>query len=140
MYAAGGGSQQAVVKALLEAARVQARMTLLVGDERAGAARLNALLGRPPQTPVGPLDEPASERRRVPSAEGAADALARHPEVRAAHRFHADVYFLWSLHVTAASLPASVIHSIRRRSLLGFRELPSSKPHAPLLGIELSPA
>jgi outer membrane protein TolC len=82
MYAAGGGSQQGVVRALLEASRAQARMTLLAGDERAGSARLNSLLGRAPETAIGPLDEPAIEPAPAPAD---ADALrARHPEIRAA--------------------------------------------------------
>ena len=84
MYAAGGGSQQSVVKALLEASRVQARMTMAAGEERAGAARLNSLLGRAADTPIGPLDDPAPEPGRAPSGARATDALARHPEVRAA--------------------------------------------------------
>jgi outer membrane protein TolC len=84
MYAAGGGSQQSVVKALLEASRVHARMTVLTGEERAGAARLNSLLGRDADVPIGLLDEPAPEPTHAPSGAGAADALARHPEIRAA--------------------------------------------------------
>jgi outer membrane protein, heavy metal efflux system len=84
MYAAGGGSQQAVVKALLEASRVSARMTLLTGEERAGAARLNSLLGRDPDTPIGILDEPAPEPLHARSSARAADAPAQHPAIRAA--------------------------------------------------------
>jgi outer membrane protein, heavy metal efflux system len=84
MYAAGGGSQQGVVKALLEASRVQERMAVLAGEERAGAARLNSLLGRAADTPIGPLDDPAPEQWRAPSGARTTDALARHPEVRAA--------------------------------------------------------
>ena len=84
MYAAGGGSQQGVVKALLEASRVHARMTVLTGEERAGAARLNSLLGRDADVPIGLLDEPAPEPTLALSGARAADALARHPEIRAA--------------------------------------------------------
>jgi outer membrane protein, heavy metal efflux system len=84
-YAAGGGSQPAVVKALLEVSRVEARMTLLAGEERAGAARLNSLLGRAPDAPIGRLDDPASEPAPAPASARADAALADHPELRAAH-------------------------------------------------------
>ena len=74
-----------MVRALLEASRVQARVTLLAGEERTGAARLNSLLGRAPDSPIGPLDEPAPEGTSALSSELTRDALARHPDVRAAH-------------------------------------------------------
>ena len=79
-YAAGGGSQQSVVKALLEASRVQERMTSCRRGT-AGAARLNSLMGRAADTPIGALDEPRPEPPR------AARALARPTRSHATRRF-----------------------------------------------------
>ena len=60
-YAAGSGSQVAVVKALLEVTRLQERIALLAGEERMGVARLNTLLGRAPDAAIGALEEPRAD-------------------------------------------------------------------------------
>jgi outer membrane protein, heavy metal efflux system len=83
-YAAGGGSQAAVVKALLEVTRVQERMTTIAGEEAVAVARLNTLLGRPADAGIGALDEPRVEPPGIGATALARAALDRHPEVRAA--------------------------------------------------------
>jgi cobalt-zinc-cadmium efflux system outer membrane protein len=74
----------AVVKAALEVTRVQERMTMTAGEERMGVARLNTLMGRAPDAPVGPLDEPRGDETGIPAADAARAAVERHPDVRAA--------------------------------------------------------
>ena len=83
-YAGGGGSQVSVVKALLEVSRVQQRMTTLGGEERMGAARLNTLMGRAPEAPIGALDEASGEPSPAVPADLARAALHTHPDVSAA--------------------------------------------------------
>ena len=82
-YAAGGGSQSAVVKALIEVTRLQERLTGLAAEERVGTARLNTLLGRPPDASIGPLDEAGTDAAIVSAATLTDAAVERHPEVRA---------------------------------------------------------
>jgi cobalt-zinc-cadmium efflux system outer membrane protein len=83
-YGAGGGSQAAVLEAMLEVARIEERMAMLAGEERGTAVRLNALMNRDPGTPIGPLDS-AAAASGDPGVEILARAAAdRHPEVRAA--------------------------------------------------------
>ena len=54
-YAAGRISQQEVVRALLERTRLQRDQLSATEEVRMAEARLNALLGRAPAAPVGPL-------------------------------------------------------------------------------------
>ena len=80
-YAVGGISQHDVLTAVLELSRIEEHLIGL--DQRVGLAeaRLNALLDRPPDAPIGSLAEPI-ERRLLPSA-AALQALAadRQPEL-----------------------------------------------------------
>jgi cobalt-zinc-cadmium efflux system outer membrane protein len=84
-YATGGGTQVAVVKALLEVTRLQERTALLAGEERMGLARLNTLLGRAPDSAVGSLEEPRPDIATAGRTDPAAVPVDRHPEVRTAH-------------------------------------------------------
>ncbi|HEV8400258.1 MAG TPA: TolC family protein [Gemmatimonadales bacterium] len=83
MYAVGSAVQQDVLRAQVEVARMTEEITR-VGQERlAGAARLNALLGRDAARPIGPLElpEPAGD---LPDADSLiARAIAERPAVRA---------------------------------------------------------
>jgi outer membrane protein, heavy metal efflux system len=83
-YAAGGGSQAAVVKALLDVTRVQERMASIAGEERMGVARLNTILGRVPGAPIGALNEPRVDSARGRVTDPASANFDRHPDVRAA--------------------------------------------------------
>jgi cobalt-zinc-cadmium efflux system outer membrane protein len=82
-YAAGGGSQALVVRAMLAVSRVRERLASFEGDARAAAAQLNTLMGRAPDAPIGTLDEPpvgvALTTRAADDVE-----VERHPELLAA--------------------------------------------------------
>ena len=82
-YAAGGGSQALVVRAMLAVSRVRERLATLEGDARAAAAQLNTLMGRAPTQAIGALDEPPGQ---IAATARAADdvEVGRHPEVLAA--------------------------------------------------------
>ncbi|MGH8630524.1 MAG: TolC family protein, partial [Candidatus Acidiferrales bacterium] len=53
-YRVGKGLQQDVLRAQVEVLRLRQRLTLLEQQTRTAQARLNALLGRDPETPLGP--------------------------------------------------------------------------------------
>lgn len=83
-YAAGGLSQQDVLKAVLELSRIHDHLIGL--EERAGLAeaRLNTVLDRPPGAPVGPLETPR-EGVPLPSADALQQlALEQQPELKVA--------------------------------------------------------
>jgi cobalt-zinc-cadmium efflux system outer membrane protein len=73
-YAAGRIPQQEVVKTLLERTRLQRDRVDATEQVRMAEARLNALLGRAPTTPIGPLV--AAPRPPLPPVE-VAQALTR---------------------------------------------------------------
>jgi cobalt-zinc-cadmium efflux system outer membrane protein len=83
MYAVGSAVQQDVLRAQVEVARMTEEITRMGQERVAGAARLNALLGRDPTRPIGPLDlpEPAGDLLDVDSL--IARALEERPAVRA---------------------------------------------------------
>jgi len=84
-YATGRISQQDVLKPVVELSKLHG--DLLMFDEQAGiaAARLNVLLARAPEAPIGPLTEPA-ERRLLPApAELQLLALGHQPELQRVH-------------------------------------------------------
>ena len=83
-YTTGGISQQDVLRAVVELSTLHDGLVEM--DQRAllAEARLNTLLNRPPDAPIGPLGEP-SERVVLPtSAELQRLALEQHPELRQA--------------------------------------------------------
>jgi outer membrane protein, heavy metal efflux system len=57
-YAAGRGAQGDALRAGVEAARMDAEIARVEAGRAASAARLNAAMGRPAGTPVGPLARP----------------------------------------------------------------------------------
>jgi outer membrane protein, heavy metal efflux system len=80
-YAAGRGSQQDILKTVVEITRLHEEEVMLVEQGRMAEARLNALLGRDPGSPVGPLAEPQEEAPPAPVAELQALAIDRQPEL-----------------------------------------------------------
>jgi outer membrane protein, heavy metal efflux system len=81
-YAAGRSSQQEVVKALIERTRLQRDQVAATEQVRLAEAELNALLGRAPSAPIGPLVPPP--RPALPAAEVAqATAREHQPELLA---------------------------------------------------------
>jgi outer membrane protein TolC len=83
MYTVGSAGQQDVLRAQVEVARMTEELTRMGQERLAGAARLNALLGREATSPIGPLDlpEPAGD---FPDADSLiAQAVAGRPAVRA---------------------------------------------------------
>jgi outer membrane protein TolC len=59
MYAAGTGRQADVLRANVEVARMDAEIERMVAMRRVAAARLNAVLDRPAETPVAAVELPA---------------------------------------------------------------------------------
>lgn len=83
-YAAGRSSQQDVLKSVVEISKLHE--DLIMHDETAAsaAARLNTLLDRDPQTPIGPVDQPR-DAIALPSSEALQQMAIEHqPELRAA--------------------------------------------------------
>lgn len=80
-YAAGRGSQQAVLTASSERAHAEHRLIVLAADRAVVAARINGLLHRPPDTEL----PPAPRKLELPRAEPVTidDAIATRPEARA---------------------------------------------------------
>jgi cobalt-zinc-cadmium efflux system outer membrane protein len=83
-YTTGRISQQDVLKPVLELSRLHG--DIIMFDEQAGLAkaRLNVLLNRPPETPIGPLIEPDEQMLLPASAELQRVALERQPELQRA--------------------------------------------------------
>ena len=81
-------SQQDILKAVVELSLLHEDLVTLDERERLAAARLNTLLDRPPESPVGRLSEPREEchsagARGTPAhryrwAAGAAGLAGRH--------------------------------------------------------------
>jgi outer membrane protein TolC len=83
-YASGRSSQQDVLKPVLELSKLHADVLMYQEQADISSARLNALLNRDPETPVGPLAEPR-EATLVPGV-GALQqmATAHQPELQRA--------------------------------------------------------
>lgn len=83
-YSTGRISQQDVLKAVVELSIVHDDLVML--DERAAIAeaRLNTLLDRPPEAPLGPLLEPRERVILPASTELQRLAVERQPELKAA--------------------------------------------------------
>ena len=83
-YTAGGMSQQNILKAVVELSRLQEHLVIVTERERLAQARLNTLLDRPPEAPVGGLVAPREEAVRPALAELQRMALDGQPELQAA--------------------------------------------------------
>jgi outer membrane protein TolC len=84
-YATGRISQQDVLKPVVELSRLHA--DLIVFDEQAklASARINVLLNRAPETPIGPLIDPPLEPILPATADLQRQAIERQPELQRAH-------------------------------------------------------
>jgi outer membrane protein TolC len=83
-YSTGRISQQDVLKAVVEIAKVHEDLVTMEERARIVQAQLNTLLDRPPDAPIGPVGAP-HERVVLPAAsELQRIALERQPELRAA--------------------------------------------------------
>lgn len=80
-YAAGRGSQQDILKVIVEITRLHEEQLTLVEQVRVGEARLNTLLGRDPAAPVGALAEPREDLTLPPLAELQRLAIEHQPEL-----------------------------------------------------------
>ena len=83
-YATGRASQQDVLKAVVELLRLHEHLVTLGERERLARARLNTLLDRSPESPVGVLVEPRAEATLPVLAELQRLAIDRQPELQAA--------------------------------------------------------
>lgn len=83
-YAAGRMSQQDVLKVIVELSARHGDLVLMNERARLAEARLNALLDRPPDAPIGPVGEPRERVILPPSSELQRIAAERHPEIRRA--------------------------------------------------------
>ncbi len=83
-YTTGRMSQQDVLKAVLELSRLHDDIIMLDQEAKIATAKLNTLLDRPPDTPIGPLEQP-HEQTLLPSlADLQSQALERQPEIQGA--------------------------------------------------------
>lgn len=81
-YATGRVSQQDVLKAVVELSKLHDDLVVMDQRARLAEARLNTLLDRPPDAPIGPVGAP-HERVILPaSSELQRIAVERHPELR----------------------------------------------------------
>ena len=83
MYAVGEGRQADVLRAQVEIARMEEEITRMSVERVSAAARLNALLARAADAPVGSPVLPAFPERLPPLDSLVAEAQARRPMVRA---------------------------------------------------------
>lgn len=84
-YAAGRTSQQEALEPVVELSKVHADLISLDGQANLAAARLNALLDRAPETPIGPLVDPPEATSLPAAADLQRLAIERQPELQKAH-------------------------------------------------------
>lgn len=85
-YVTGRISQQDIVKAIVERSRLEEGVVRATEAARLAEARLNSLLQRTLESPIGPLSEPLDELTLPSTADLQARAVARHPELAVAAR------------------------------------------------------
>jgi outer membrane protein TolC len=83
-YAAGRISQQDVLKAVVEISRLREELVGLDERARMAEARLNSLLARPPDEPIGALADPDRRALTIAPADLQRIALERQPDLRLA--------------------------------------------------------
>ena len=83
-YAAGRSSQQNVLKAVTEVSKLHEDLVMHEESAAMASARLNTLLDRDPETPIGALDEPREEIALPPSADLQRVALDHQPQLEGA--------------------------------------------------------
>jgi outer membrane protein, heavy metal efflux system len=83
-YAAGRSSQQDVLKAVTEMSKLHEDLVMHEESVATASARLNTLLDREPDAPIGALDEPRESVSLPASAELQRLAVEGHPELHTA--------------------------------------------------------
>ena len=83
-YGAGRGGQQDVLKTITEITKLHGDLVMLEEQADLAAVQLNALLNRPPGSPIGELAADVEDTILPPIDELQRVALERHPELRAA--------------------------------------------------------
>lgn len=83
-YAAGRSPQQDVLKAVVEVSKLHEDLVMHEETAATAAARLNSLLDREPQAPIGPVEEPREHVTLPTSEELQRLAIEQHPELKAA--------------------------------------------------------
>lgn len=83
-YTTGRISQQDVLKAVVEVSRLHNDIIALDQQAQIATAKLNTLLDRPTDAPIGPLGEPSEHTLLPPVADLQRQALDRQPEIQGA--------------------------------------------------------
>ena len=83
-YTTGRISQQDVLKPILELSRLHTDIVMFDEQAKLATARLNVLLNRAPETPLGPLVEPQEQSVLPATADLQRLALERQPELQRA--------------------------------------------------------
>jgi outer membrane protein TolC len=83
-YTTGRISQQDVLKPVVELSRLHADIIMFDEQARLASARINVLLNRPPETPIGPLVEPPEQTTLPATADLQRLALEHQPELQRA--------------------------------------------------------
>src|SRR5207248_445156 len=83
-YATGRISQQDVLKPVLELSRLHNDIIMFEEQATVASARLNVLLDRLPETPIGPLVEPRESTMLPATADVQRLAIERQPELQRA--------------------------------------------------------
>src|SRR5258708_21647661 len=83
-YTTGRISQQDVLKAVVEVSRLHEDIIVLDQQAQRAAAKLNTLLDRPTDAPIGPLGEASHQTLLPPVADLQRQALERQPEIQGA--------------------------------------------------------
>jgi outer membrane protein TolC len=81
-YKVGQGAQQDVLKAQVEVSRLLDRLAVLHREEETAQARINTLLYRAPDTPIGPLPDVSRPKLAWTLDQLYQKALANNPQVR----------------------------------------------------------
>jgi outer membrane protein TolC len=83
-YTTGRISQQDVLKPVLELSKLHTDIVMFDEQANIATARLNVLLDRPPEMPMGPLVDPREETVLPATADLQRMAVERHPELQRA--------------------------------------------------------
>jgi outer membrane protein TolC len=83
-YTTGRISQQDVLKPVVELSRLHSDIIMFDEQARLASARINVLLNRPPETPIGPLVEPQEQTVLPATADLQRLALDHQPELQRA--------------------------------------------------------
>jgi outer membrane protein, heavy metal efflux system len=84
-YAVGRISQQDVLKPVVELSKLHNDIIMFDEQANLATARINVLLDRAPETPIGPLVEPREEMLLPATADLQRMAIERQPELQKAH-------------------------------------------------------